>query len=222
MSTALITHLLQSYGYLALFLLVGLESVGLPLPGETALLAAALYAGSTGHLNIVAVGVVAAAAAIVGDNGGYWFGRHPGPWLVRRLGRFAGLDAGMLKVGRYLFDRHGRTVVFAGRFVTVLRSTAAFLAGLNGMRWARFAAANAAGGVAWAGGWATAAYFLGSAAARAGTVIAITGMAATGLLTAVLAVAMKRSMRRLRLRAEEAYPDAPGTVEPVRERAVTG
>jgi membrane protein DedA with SNARE-associated domain len=207
-SMTLVTQLLQSWGYLAVFLFVGLESIGLPLPGETTLIAAALYAGSTHHLNIVAVAAVAAAAAIAGDNGGYWLGKHGGVRLVRRYGRFVGLDAGTLKVGRYLFDRHGSVVVFGGRFVTVLRTSAAFLAGLNGMRQSRFLIANAAGGLLWSAGWATGAYFLGSAAAHAGAVIAIVGLVVTALLTAGLTLAMKRSMRRLRQRAEESYPDS--------------
>ncbi len=224
MSMALITHLLQSYGYFAVFLFIGLESVGLPLPGETTLIAAALYAGSTHHLNIVAVAAVAALAAIAGDNGGYWLGKHGGARLVRRYGRRVGLDAGMLKVGRYLFERHGCTVVFAGRFVTVLRTSAAFLAGLNGMRRSRFIIANAAGGLLWSAGWAAGAYVLGSAAARAGSIIAIAGLAATAVLTAGLTIAMKRSMRRLRQRAEEAYPDTPEApaVSSVREPAGLG
>ena len=219
MSMALITHLLQSYGYFAVFLFVGLESVGFPLPGETTLIGAALYAGSTHHLNIVAVATVAASAAIIGDNGGYWLGKHGGARLVRRYGRWVGLDAGMLKVGRYLFKRHGGTLVFAGRFVTVLRTSAAFLAGLNGMRRSRFIIANAAGGLLWSAGWAVGAYFLGSAASSAGSVVAVIGMAATALLALGLTVAMKRSMRRLRQRAEEAYPDTPGAPasSPVRE-----
>lgn len=209
MSMALVTHLLQSYGYFAVFLFIGLESVGLPLPGETTLIAAALYAGSTHHLNIVAVAAIAAVAAIVGDNGGYWLGKHGGARLVRRYGRWVGLDAPTLKVGRYLFDRHGGTVVFAGRFVSVLRTSAAFLAGVNGMRRSRFIIANAAGGLLWSVGWAVGAYFLGSAAASAGSVIALAGLAATAALTAGLTIAIKRSMRRLRQRAEEAYPDTP-------------
>jgi membrane protein DedA with SNARE-associated domain len=78
MSMALINHLLQSYGYLAVFVFVGLESVGFPVPGETTLIAAAVYAGSTHHLNIAVVAAIAATAAVLGDNGGYWLGKHGG------------------------------------------------------------------------------------------------------------------------------------------------
>jgi membrane protein DedA with SNARE-associated domain len=146
MSLSLINHLLQSYGYYAVFVFIALESLGIPLPGETTLIAAAIYAGSTGHLNIVVVFLVAAAAAVLGDNAGYWIGRSGGQRLVNRYGRFVRLDATKMKIGRYLFARHGGKVVFFGRFVTVLRTYAAFLAGLNTMHWRRFTAFNAAGG----------------------------------------------------------------------------
>jgi membrane protein DedA with SNARE-associated domain len=99
MTTALITHLLQSYGYIAVFLLVGLESMGIPLPGETMLIAAAVYAGSTHNLNIALVGLVAAAAAIAGDNAGFWLGKHAGTRLVRRYGRWSGWIPRNLKSG---------------------------------------------------------------------------------------------------------------------------
>ncbi len=145
MSLSLINHLLQSYGYLAVFVFIALESLGLPLPGETALIAAAVYAGSAHRLNIGVVFLVAAVAAIGGDNAGYWLGRSAGQRLVGRYGRLVRLDATKLKIGRYLFARHGGTVVFAGRFVTVLRTYAAFLAGLNEMRWPRFTAFRGGG-----------------------------------------------------------------------------
>ena len=127
----LITHFLHAYGYLAVFLFVALESVGSPLPGETVVIAAALYAGSTHRLNIGLIALVAAIAAIAGDNGGYWLGQHAGSRLVRRYGHWVRLDARKLKVGRYLFARHGGAIVFLGRLITSLRPYAAFFAGLN-------------------------------------------------------------------------------------------
>src|SRR6184192_3516632 len=129
-----LSHLIDTYGYAALFLLVGLESVGVPLPGETALITAALYAGSTHRLNIAAVIGVAALAAILGDNLGFLLGRWGGVALLARYGRFV---ARRMKIGRYVFLRHGGKVVFFGRFVSVLRTYAAFLAGTNRMRWGR-------------------------------------------------------------------------------------
>jgi len=123
----------------------------------------------------VAVAAVAAVAAIAGDNGGYWLGKHGGTRLVRRYGHWVGLDAGTLKAGRYLFDRYGGTVVFAGRFVTVLRTSAAFLAGLNGMRRSRFHHRECRGRAAVVRGLGRRAYFLGSAAIRFGPVITVIG-----------------------------------------------
>lgn len=146
---SLITHLVQSYGYYAVFTLIALESMGIPLPGETALVTAALYAGTTHHLNVVALAAVATCAAVIGDNAGYWIGRTGGLRLAERYGRYVRLDRAKLKVGRYLFARHGVKVVFFGRFIAVLRTFAAFFAGVSKMHWPGFVAANAAGGLLW-------------------------------------------------------------------------
>lgn len=141
---------LADYGYLAVFLMVGLESIGVPLPGETMLIAASLYAGSTHKLSPVLIVLVAAAGAIVGDNIGYWVGRQGGWRLLRRYGHRVGLHERRLKLGRYLFLRHGGKVVFFGRFVSILRTYAAALAGANHMPFPRFFAFNASGGLIWA------------------------------------------------------------------------
>ncbi len=207
MSLSLINHLLQSYGYLAVFVFIALESLGLPLPGETALIAAAVYAGSAHRLNIGVVFLVAAVAAIGGDNAGYWLGRSAGQRLVGRYGRLVRLDATKLKIGRYLFARHGGTVVFAGRFVTVLRTYAALLAGLNEMRWPRFTAFNAAGGVAWSAVCAFGAFGLGAAATGVGQAITLVGLGLSAVLTAAGIVLARRWMGRLERRAQAAYPD---------------
>src|SRR5690349_5355328 len=207
MSLSLINHLLQSYGYYAVFVFIALESLGIPLPGETTLIAAAIYAGSTGHLNIVVVFLVAAAAAVLGDNAGYWIGRSGGRRLVNRYGRFVRLDATKTKIGRYLFARHGRKVVFFGRFVTLLRTYAAFLAGLNMMHWRRFTASNAAGGVAWSAAYAFGAFSLGAAATGVGQTITLVGLGISAVLTAAGIVLARRWLRRLEQRAQAAYPD---------------
>jgi membrane protein DedA with SNARE-associated domain len=166
MTWSWITHLVQSYGYYAVFTLIALESIGIPLPGETALITAALYAGTTHHLSIVALAAAAAAGAVVGDNIGYWLGRTGGYRLAERYGRFVHLDRAKLKVGRYLFARHGGKVVFFGRFVAVLRAFAALLAGMNGMAWPRFLLFNAAGAVAWAGVYGGGGFWLGAGIER--------------------------------------------------------
>lgn len=202
-----ITHLLHNYGYYAVFALIALESLGIPLPGESSLIAAALFAGTTHDLNIVVLAGVAGAAAIIGDNAGYWIGKTGGQRLAERYGHYVHLDHAKLKVGRYLFARHGAKVVFFGRFVAVLRTYAAFFAGLSQMRWPQFLVANAGGGVLWVSVYAFGAYALGNAASGIGSTIGIIGMAATGVLSLAMIVVGRRSMRAVQQRADEAFPD---------------
>ena len=114
-----------------------MESAGIPMPGETVLVTAAILAGE-GTLHIYGVIGAAAAGAIVGDNCGYWVGREFGFPLVYRYGRYVRLDERRLKLGQYLFLKHGGKIVFFGRFVAVLRAFAAFLAGVNRFNWEEF------------------------------------------------------------------------------------
>lgn len=201
-----ITHLVITYGYWALALLVGAESLGVPLPGETALILAGTYAGTTHRLSPWAIFAIAAAAAIVGDNIGYWIGAKGGYRLARKYGPKVRLDERKLKVARYLFDRHGVEVVFFGRFVSVLRTYAAFLAGASRMRWRRFLPANAAGGIVWAAVYTLASYLAGRALQRAsGTISVILGAVAVIAIVAVILV-IRRQMGRLTEKAEAAYP----------------
>lgn len=210
MTWSWITHLVQSYGYYAVFTLIALESIGIPLPGESALITAALYAGTTHHLNVMVLAAVAAGGAVIGDNVGYWIGRTGGYRLAERYGRFVFLDRGKLKVGRYLFARHGVKVVFFGRFIALLRTFAAFLAGVSKMRWPGFLVANAAGGVLWAGFYAFGAYALGGAASTVGTTITYVGYGVASAVTIASVVVVRRSLRRLERQADEAFPeDAP-------------
>jgi membrane protein DedA with SNARE-associated domain len=157
-----LSHLLASYGLGMVFLIVCAESVGVPLPGETTLTLAAIYAGATHQLSIVGVIAAAAGGAILGDNVGYGIGRWGGYRLLRRYGRYIRVDEHRLKIGRYLADRHGGKVVFFGRFVSILRTYAAFLAGTTQMRWRRFLAFNATGGIVWAVIYGVAFYYFGS------------------------------------------------------------
>ena len=154
---------IDSYGYEAVFALVGLESIGVPIPGETALITAALYAATTHHLDIAIVIAVAATAAIIGDNIGFAVGRWGGYRIVRRYGKYVRFDEKRLKIGLYVFREHGGKVVFIGRFIAVLRTYAAFLAGTNRMHWARFLVFNAAGGITWALVIGLAYYYIGGA-----------------------------------------------------------
>jgi len=145
-----VADLISQYGYWTIFLVITLESAGVPLPGETALISAAVYAGSTGQLRIGLVVVAAATAAIIGDNLGYWVGRRWGMPLLLKHGKAIALDHRRLKLGQYLFRRHGGKIVFFGRFTAMLRAYAALLAGVNQFDARRFFLFNAAGGLAWA------------------------------------------------------------------------
>jgi membrane protein DedA with SNARE-associated domain/membrane-associated phospholipid phosphatase len=144
----MIEHLLATYGYLAVFGLVFLESLGVPLPGETALLTAAALS-ATGRLGFPGVLAAAAGGAICGDACGYWIGRIGGLRLLQRYGRLIRLDDRKLEKGRQFFQRHGGKTVFLGRFVALLRATAALLAGVNCMPYLKFTLFNAAGGICW-------------------------------------------------------------------------
>ncbi len=200
------TNLIEQYGYLAVFIIVGLESLGIPLPGETTLVTAALYAAATHNLSIAGVILAAIAGAILGDNCGYLLGHWGGYRLLVRYGRYIHLDQAKVKVARYLFLRHGGKVVFFGRFVSILRAWAAFLAGTSRMPWRRFLIYNAAGGIVWATLYGTAAYFLGEAVLRASRPIAIT----VGLIAAVVIVLaillVRRYEHELEAAAERAMP----------------
>jgi membrane protein DedA with SNARE-associated domain len=153
--------LITKYGSFAVAGAVCLESMGLPLPGEAMLIAAAIYAGKSGGLDIAEVVAAAAAGAIIGDNIGYWIGREIGFRILVRYGRYVGLTEPRIKVGQYLFMQHGGKIVFFGRFVAILRVLAALLAGVNRMSWPRFFIANAAGAILWATAFGLGAYVLG-------------------------------------------------------------
>jgi membrane protein DedA with SNARE-associated domain len=216
-------HLVATYGYWAVAFFVGSESIGVPLPGETVLIVAAIYAGHTHRLSVWALFAVAAAAAIAGDNIGFWIGDKGGYRLLRRYGHYVRLDESKLKVGRYLFDRHGGKVVFFGRFVTILRTYAAFLAGTNRMHWRKFVVFNTVGGLVWAGIWTFAAYIAGNSLRTAsGTINWILGGVAVAVIVATVFV-LRRQGARMAARAEAAYPgsldetDRARDVEPGRE-----
>jgi len=201
-----VNHLLDTYGYLAVFLLVGAESLGIPLPGETILVAAGIYAGGTHKLSIWAIFGVAAAAAIVGDNVGFWIGDKGGYRLVRRYGHYVRVDQHKLKIARLLFQRHGGKVVFFGRFVSVLRTYAAFLAGTNRMAWRRFLLYNAAGGILWAALYAFGSYAAGATFKRLSTPIDIAfGIVAVGAVV-VGVLLVRRRAAALGDQAEAAFP----------------
>jgi membrane protein DedA with SNARE-associated domain len=163
-----VTHLLLSYGLILLFAAVAVESAGIPVPGETTLIAAAILATPQHHhYSLVAVIAVAAAGAIVGDNVGYWLGRKGGRPLLERWGPVRRYADKALPPAEIFFQKHGAKAVFFGRFIAFLRVTAAWLAGISHMPWWRFLLWNAAGGILWATGVSLLAYQFGKAAADA-------------------------------------------------------
>ena len=201
-----LVHLLDSYGYWAVLLFVMVESIGIPVPGETMLLTAAIYAGRTGHLFIGFVIAAAAVGAIAGDNIGYVIGREGGFRLLRRWGKYARLDERKLKVGQYVFLRYGGLVVFFGRFIAILRALAALLAGVNRMPWWRFVIANALGGVLWATIYGLLGWALGDAAQQLeGKAAIVLGVAGTAVTIAGIVFTIKNE-RRLEEKAERALP----------------
>ena len=198
--------LIAGYGLWVLFFVVMLESMGVPVPGETALVTAALYAGSTHRIDIVSVVLVAAAGAMIGDNIGYLIGRSIGVRLLVRYGRYIRLNETRLKVGQYLFRRHGGKIVFFGRFVAFLRAFAAVLAGANRMPWPHFLLMNGLGGICWASLFGGGAYLFGEQIKRvAGPVGLLLLVAAIGLAVAGL-VFFRRHEKDLEQRAEAALP----------------
>jgi membrane-associated protein len=178
-----VSHLVQVFGYPLLFLLVMGESSGVPIPGETGLIAAAVLA-SAGKLQIELVIALAAAAAIVGDNIGYAIGRKGGRWLLERPGRFQRQRRQVLETGEPFFERHGPKAVFFGRFLLGLRVWASWLAGATRMPWRSFVLWNACGGICWAIAIGLLAYFLGHSAGNAVQTFGLYGLAAALLALA--------------------------------------
>jgi membrane protein DedA with SNARE-associated domain len=144
-----ITHLVTTFGYVIVAVFILLECAGFPIPGETALLVAAAFAGA-GKLSIVAVIIIAASAAILGDAGGYWLGRLLGRGFVERWGKYVGLNEKKMKFLEGYFIKHGPATVFFGRFISILRTYSALFAGISKMPYITFTIYNALGGMVWA------------------------------------------------------------------------
>jgi membrane protein DedA with SNARE-associated domain len=173
-------HLVTVAGYPLVFVLVMAESGGVPIPGETALITAAVLA-SQGKLEIVLVIVLAAAGAIIGDNIGYLIGRKGGRWLLERPGLFHRQRLEVLTVGEPFFAKHGPKAVFFGRFLLGLRTWASWLAGATRMRWSSFVLWNALGGIGWATLIGVIAYLVGSSSGSAIKDFGLYGVVAVAL-----------------------------------------
>jgi membrane-associated protein len=197
---AALIHIPANVGYAAVFALVAIETMGIPVPAETALIAAALLAHHH-EMDIGTLIVVTSAAAIIGDNVGFAIGRrygrrlfvHPGPLHAHRLK--------VLELGEPFFARHGPKAVFLGRWISGLRIASAWLAGMNRMRWPVFVVWNALGGIAWASSVALSIYFLGSVAEH---VLGVVGPAAAAFVVVLIGAFLTwRWLRQRRGRAVE-------------------
>jgi membrane-associated protein len=173
----------ENVGYVAVAVFVGVEASGIPMPGEAALIAAAVLA-SQGKLSIELVIAIAAVSAIVGDNIGYFLGRRYGRRLMERPGRTKVRRQVALARGEQLFDRHGAKAVFLGRWIALLRIWAAWLAGIAGMRWRSFLLWNALGGVGWALFFGLLGYWGGEATAHLVARLGVGAAIAVGLALA--------------------------------------
>jgi membrane protein DedA with SNARE-associated domain len=191
---------------------VGLEGVGVPFPGETAVVAAAAYAGQSHKLSPWYIFAVAAIAAIAGNALGYLVGRKGGFPLARRYGRKVRLDEHKLKIGRYVLDTQGWKVIFVGRFVAVLRTYLSFLAGTLEMGAKEFFAASVIAAVAWSGLYTAAAYNAASTVDRLSTTFEVVIVVLAVLAVAVGFFFMRSRVKKLGEKAEAAYP---GTLESV-------
>jgi len=202
----LLSHLIHTYGLLTVAAVVGLECVGLPLPGETALLAAAIYAGTKHDLNIISVILTAAGAAIFGRMIGYVLGHEFGYWLLLRYGSYVRMTPSRIKLGQYLFLRHGGKIVFVAQFIPVLRTFAGIFAGANVMPWRDFLVANAIGSLLWASCYGYAAYELGREFERLEGPLVLILAIVTVILFIVGGIFVKRHEAQLIAEAERAMP----------------
>jgi membrane protein DedA with SNARE-associated domain len=186
---------LNHYGYLAVAGFIFLEDFGVPVPGETILIAAAVYAGA-GQLNILVVGVLAVVAAICGDNVGFAIGHYGGRPLLAHYGRYIFLTPHRVDVAERWFTRHGGKIVAIARFIEGLRQANGIIAGTTGMHWAKFLAFNALGAVLWVGLWTALGYASG---AHLATIYPIAGralLAAAGLAILLIAARLLRYRQR--------------------------
>jgi membrane protein DedA with SNARE-associated domain len=213
---------LNQYGYLAVGFFITVEDFGIPVPGETILIAAALYAG-TGKMSAVAVGLVGFFAALIGDNIGFAIGHFGGRALALRFGKYVFLTSERLDRAEAFFDRQGGKIIVVARFIEGLRQANGIVAGITGMHWRRFIAFNAIGAALWVGVWVSLGYLAGN------HIIAIynqiTRYSLYVLIAAVLAVAAlvawhlrRRAKRRTAPVPETAEASGPGSASPTGAR----
>jgi membrane protein DedA with SNARE-associated domain len=201
-------HVIERYGYAAVALLVTIEGLGIPLPGETAVVTAAAFS-ATGTLNPLGVALAAAVGTVLGGSGGYWIGRWRGNALLERYGHWVGLGERNVRRAEWYFTKHGVKTVFFARFVALLRVLGSLLAGIMRMPFAKFSIVNLAGGLLWAATFTTLGSLFGEnlpllhhhlrQASLVGTVIILIAFAVYGA---------RRYAARVQARADASRADA--------------
>jgi membrane protein DedA with SNARE-associated domain len=201
-----IAHLIHAYGLIVVAVLVGLECVGLPFPGETVLIAASVIAGTEHDLNIISVILTAGGASIIGRMIGYVVGREFGYWLLLRYGGYLWITESRIKLGQYLFLRHGGEIIVLAQFLPVLRSIAGILAGANHMPWPRFMLTNIIGAFLWATLYGVIVYSLGREVERFSGWMVLVFAIVLLLLIVGAATFVRRNEAQLITEAEKALP----------------
>ena len=202
----IMNELIHQYGPVIVFALVCLESIGLPVPGETVLVSGAIYAGTTHGPNVVWIIVAATVGAALGSAIAFWVGQSYGYPLLLRYGPYVGLTEARIKIAQYVLRRRGVLVVLAARFVAVLRSMVGLVAGATRMPVASFMLANFGGAVAWPLMFGLAAFYLGKAIEEFARPVAITVAIVAGVAIATMALYLRRKEHELAATAERAIP----------------
>ena len=201
---------LNHYGLWAVLALVMIEDFGIPVPGETVLIAAAVFAGS-GRMNVFAVAMVGFVAAVLGDNIGYAIGRFGGRTLVDRWGKYVFLTPERLDKAEAFFNRHGAKIIVIARFIEGLRQANGIIAGIAGMHWLRFLACNALGAALWVATWVSVGFFAGQHITTIYNAITAYFLYAAIVAVIALAVLVTLRIRKLRRRAKSAETSADDT-----------
>jgi membrane protein DedA with SNARE-associated domain len=203
MSHQQLFHLIAAYGYWFIAIGATSDSFGVPVPGELMILSAGMYSGATHRLALPLVIVAAAAGAICGDNLSYALGRFGGTRLVERYGEILRFGPRRRRIAQYLFRRYGDRVVLGGRFLPVLHIAAAFLAGLEGMGWPRFALFNASACALWAAALGSLGFASGTVVLRVGDVLTAASIPFALLILVLAGTGLRLVENRLQRQADE-------------------
>jgi membrane protein DedA with SNARE-associated domain len=199
-------ELIHLYGGWIVFLLVFLESIGLPLPGEAILVSAAIFAGTTQNMSIGLVLLAAVLGAIFGSIIGFWIGDRYGYPILLRYGSYVGLTETRIKIAQYLFRRQGVVVVLVARFVAVLRSIVGFIAGANRMPFVSFMISNTIGAVIWALFYGLGAYYLGKGIEQFARPVAAALAVFGGTAVVLMFLYLRRKEKEFAAAAEREIP----------------